>query len=44
MGTWDAQAALDDLRTAGDGDRVYVSVNALADAMRTQLVPPLGAG
>ncbi len=43
MGTWDAQAALDDLRAAGDAGRVYASVDALADAMQTQLAALAGA-
>ena len=42
-GAWDAQTALDDLRAAQDADRVYASVDALADAMRTQLAALAGA-
>ena len=42
-GTWDAQAALDDLRAAQDADKVYASVDALADAMRAQLAALAGA-
>ena len=43
MGTWDAQAALDDLRAAQAADRVYASVDALAEAMRAQLAALAGA-
>ena len=43
VGTWDAQAALNDLRAAQDADRVYASVDALADAMRAQLAALAGA-
>ena len=41
--TWDAQAALDDLRAAQEADRVYASVDALAAAMRAQLAVLAGA-
>ena len=41
--TWDAQAALDDLRAAQAADRVYASVDALAAAMRAQLAALAGA-
>ncbi len=36
-GSWDAQAALDDLAAATAARRVYASVDALADAMQAQL-------
>jgi hypothetical protein len=43
VGAWDAQAALDDLRAAQAADCDYASVDALADAMRTQLAALAGA-
>ncbi len=36
-GAWDAQAALDDVRAAQATDRVFASVDALAEAMQAQL-------
>ena len=42
-GAWDVQAALDDLRAAWDADRVYASVDALAEAMQAQLAALAGA-
>jgi hypothetical protein len=37
VGSWDAQATLDDLRAAQAANTVYASVDALAAAMRAQL-------
>ena len=43
MGSWDAQAALDDLAAANAAGKVYASVDALADAMRAQLAALAGS-
>ena len=43
VGSWDAQATLDDLRAAQAANTVYASVDALAAAMRAQLAGLAGA-
>jgi hypothetical protein len=43
VGSWDAQAALDDLAAANAAGKVYASVDALADAMRAQLAALAGS-
>jgi hypothetical protein len=43
VGSWDAQAVLDDLAAANAAGKVYASVDALADAMRAQLAALAGS-
>jgi hypothetical protein len=42
-GAWDVQAFLDDLRAVQAADRVYASVDALAEAMQAQLAALVGS-